>query len=104
MTVAALKVTVVAWHENSPPGFVLCSLVDRSGKDWRIILKYYDVTKEELGPDSGYPLSGLVACQVLERGVDENGKGAAKIELDVPLENLNENGVDQFDIFTDQLT
>jgi hypothetical protein len=104
MTVAAVKVTVVGWHENHPPGIVECSLVDRRGRDWRIALKYYDATKEELSPDSEYPLLGSVLCQILERGVDENGKSIAKIELDVPLENLSENGIDQFEIFTGQLT
>jgi hypothetical protein len=103
MTAASVKVTIVGWYENYPPGIVECSLVDRFDRDWRIALKFYDATKEELGPESKYPLVGSVSCQVLERGVDESGSGTAKIELDVPLENLSANGVDQFDIFSGQL-
>jgi len=104
MTVAAVKVTIVGWHENHPPGIVECSLVDRCGKDWRLALKYYDATKEELGPYSEYPLLGSVPCKVLDRSMNESGKSIAKIELAVPLENLSENGIDQFEIFTGQLT
>jgi hypothetical protein len=103
MAAAAVQVTILGWHENYPPGIVECSLVDRFGRDWRIALKYYDATKEELGPDSQYPLSGLVSCQVLERGMDRDGGSIAKIELDVPLENLSEKAVDQFEILTGQL-
>ena len=103
MTVATVKVTIVGWYENYPPGIIECSLVDRFGRDWRITLKFYDATKEDLGPDSTYPLSGSVSCQVLERGVDESGRSTAKVEFDVPLVNLSEDGVDQFEILIDQL-
>jgi hypothetical protein len=103
MTGAAAKVTIVGWYENHPPGIVECSLIDCRGKDWRLALKYYDTTKEEIGPDSGYPLPGSVPCLILERGLSESAEGTVKIELDVPLQNLSENGIDQFEIFIGQL-
>ena len=93
----------MGWHEAYPPGIIECSLVDRFGKDWRIAVKQYDATDEDLWIDSKYPLPGSIACRILERGVDESGKRTVKIELDVPLENLSKNGIDQFEILAGQL-
>jgi hypothetical protein len=99
----AVKVTIVGWYENYPPGIVECSLRDRFAKDWRVTVKQYDATGVDLNASSSYPLPGLIDCLIVSRGIDEFGKDTVIIEPEPPLVNLTEGGIDRFDIFADQL-
>ncbi len=100
----AIKITIVGWRENYPPGIIECSLSDRFGKDWRLAVKQYDATTTDLWPESEYPLPGALSCIILARDKDQNGRETVEIELDIPLQNLTEDGVDRFGVFADQLT
>jgi hypothetical protein len=98
-----VRVKIASWYENYPPGIVECSLIDRFGKDWRLAIKQYDVTDADLFPESKYPLDGSISCKVLKQLLDAQGRAIVEIELDIPLENLTEAGVNRFDMLAEQL-
>lgn len=98
-----VKVRIVAWHENYQPGIVECSLIDRFGRDWRFSIKQVYASSVDLGEDSPYPLPGAVDCIVLERGTDAADRPTVRVEIDPPIVNLTQDGVDQFDLYADSV-
>ena len=91
---------ITRFVENYPPGLVECRFIDRFGHEWRDVVKFYDVTDDEIGPESEYPRAGHIACEILSRGYDEAGREVAEIESDWMT---SEEGVTRFHVFADQL-
>ena len=65
---AYVKCAIVRWVDDEPqPGIVEARIVDADGRRWTFLEKtaivdWYDTA----GPDSIYPCSGLIRCEVLD--------------------------------------
>jgi hypothetical protein len=77
-----LRVEIVAFVDESFPGFVRCAFTDAEGTRHTFIEKVPVVTTEELWSDSTYPQSGAVACERVEMTQDTSGRPTAKITID----------------------
>jgi hypothetical protein len=65
-----LRVEIVAFVDESFPGFVRCAFVDADGKRHTFIEKVPVVTTQELWRDSTYPQPGIVPCEGVEKVQD----------------------------------
>ncbi len=101
----AVKILIVRWVDDEPqPGIVECKLIDRFGKEWTFIEKSMVVSAADLWNDSVYPQPGVIACSVLSRDIDEQGREFAVIDSEKPWHIEAVDGETGFEIFADQLT
>ena len=63
---AAVRVEIVRFTDDYPPGLVEYRLRDADGREWLREIKHIYVTEQELWWDSVFPLPGLLECEVLE--------------------------------------
>lgn len=75
-----LRVDIVAFVDESFPGFVRCAFVDAVGKRHTFIEKIPVVTTQDLWTDSVYPQPGTVPCEKVENG-GGIGIGLARITI-----------------------
>jgi hypothetical protein len=78
-----LCIEIVAFVDESFPGFVQCAFVDSEGNRHTFIEKVPVVTLENLWKDSTYPQTGTVRCGSVERLQDESGRRLARVTIDV---------------------
>ncbi len=78
-----VRCAAVRWVGDEPqPGVVEVVLTDADGKKWSLVDKapIFDAVGV-LRVDADYPISVLVACNVLERRTDRSGRQTAVIDL-----------------------
>lgn len=95
---AFVRVEIVGWHDDHQPGFVECRLVDRFGRAWHVIEKEPVVSAAGLRPDSPYPQPGRMMCNLLKKGIDDEGRAWCAIELSVA--GAQE---DHYEVFADDI-
>lgn len=93
----SVRIDIVRYTDDWPPGFVECHLTDRSGRVWSFVEKVPIVNTEYLDAESGYPRPGLISCIVLGRegdivrvGIDPVGD---PFECEVPASVVVEESV-----------
>ena len=62
-----LRVDIVAFADESFPGFVRCAFADADGNRHTFIEKIPVVSTQELWTDSNYPQPGMVPCMIVEK-------------------------------------
>ncbi|MGJ7608351.1 hypothetical protein ACSFA7_28725 [Variovorax sp. LT1R20] len=75
----AISVEISRWIDDHQPGWVECRLIDAEGRLHLFTEKAPVVTAESIGPQSSYPLSGAVACEVQAEWVDANGRSLLRV-------------------------
>jgi hypothetical protein len=68
---------VITWYlgDDPQPGVVECEMTDAHGKRWRFVEKSAIVSAEDLSAATHYPISGVIAGEIIGRGrmcLDEN--------------------------------
>src|SRR5688572_25386056 len=81
MSQARVRVEIIRYTEDYPPGIVEYRLVDADGREWRREIKQVYVTSEELSSASQYPQPGQLDCEVVGRQ-----EGAVRIVTDDGIE------------------
>jgi hypothetical protein len=100
----AIRVLIVRWVDDEPqPGIVECRLTDRFGRDWAFIEKCPAVSSAALCNDSTYPRSGVIGCQIISTGLDDNGREFAVVDTRQPWGITAVTGHACFEVFADQL-
>jgi len=79
-----VRVTIVAWADDHQPGFVACSLIDADRREHLFIDKVPIFTAADLDRDSAYPQPGWLACMVLDRYRDAQGRAVVIIDTAQP--------------------
>ncbi len=85
------------------PGWVECELVDAAGHCHTLRDKVPIFTVDDLGSDSRYPAPGIVACEVLERYLDEKGRELARIGTIKPWGIESTEGLCEFTVLASRL-
>ena len=78
-----VRCEAIRWVDDEPqPGLVEVVLTDADGTAWSLVDKapVFDAVGV-LRPDADYPISVLVACNVIERRTDDAGRQTAVIDL-----------------------
>ena len=101
--VLAVKVTIIRYADHSQPGWVECKLTDAQGTEWSFIEKVPVVTRAELDMHSIYPQPGVIACRIIDRSLDIEGREIVTIDTSTPWTVESTSGTTRFDVFLNQL-
>ena len=104
MEIANLRVRIVRYVDAHQPGWVVCEFEDAEGFTHAVVDKVPILMRENLDQGSAYPKSGLMQCEVIERWLDANGRGVARITIDRPLSNETSEGKTEFVVYAAQLS
>lgn len=61
------------------------------------------VSANTLTPETLYPQSGQVECQILTEHIDSNNRTVLTIDISFPFAMETEDGQVKFDVFADQV-
>ena len=98
-----VRVEIVRFVDDDQPGFVECRLIDAWGREWSFVDKVPVFSCEDLWADSNYPCSGSIACEIIQRKVDANGREVVTIDTEKPFDVEATEGGYRFDVFPQQL-
>jgi hypothetical protein len=98
-----LDVEIVRFVNPHQPGVVECSLTDAWGGEHRFIEKVPVVTSEDLTESSSYPRRGVIACGVVQRFLDPDGREIVTIDTMTPWGIESKEGHTQFDVAASML-
>ena len=96
-------VEIVRFVDPHQPGWVECVLIDAYAKPHSFIEKVPVVTTETLLPTSEYPVLGSIACEVLAKLNDEQGRSLLKIDTIRPWDIESTSGEVEFVILASQV-
>jgi hypothetical protein len=99
----AVRVVIRKYVDPANPGWVECTLLDAAGREVRFVEKVPVVTEADLGPDSPYPQTGVIACEVLETRQDAEGRELATISTVKPWGVESAEGETEFEVPCEQL-
>jgi hypothetical protein len=74
-----LRVDIVAFADESFPGFVHCHFTDANGNRHTFLEKIPVVTTQSLWCDSTYPQPGMMPCERVECLDDGEGRALARV-------------------------
>jgi hypothetical protein len=100
----AVKILITAFVDDSFPGWVECKFADAFRRDITFIEKAPVVTAENLRTDSLYPQVGVIACRVVGRRRDGDGRAIVTIDTCRPWGIESTTGETRFEVFASQLT
>jgi hypothetical protein len=98
----AIKIEILRKISDDFPGFVECRFFDASGKEHRFQEKIPVVT-ETYNENGDEPQYGMITCEVNKEWKDANNRIVCNVSTEKPWGIETTEGLDEFDIFTDQL-
>ena len=78
-------------------------MTDAWETEWLFEEKVPVVSADELDAQSPYPQAGIIACHVVKKWLDEDGRELATIDTEQPWGVESSEGTTKFDILADQL-
>ena len=94
-----LKINILAFVDDSQPGWVRCAFNDAFGKEWFITEKGPVVSEIYSDEKSDYPVEGSIKCSIVEDIDDDK----VVIDLDNPWAISAEGGETIFTVSKGQL-
>ena len=98
-----LSVQIVEFVDDAQPGWARSEFVDAHGQRHALVDKVPVFSREPLDGSSTYPKQGAVACAVLERWQDSDGKELARISVAIPYHVESTDGLSEFVVLSMQL-
>lgn len=98
-----IAVEISRFVDAHQPGFVECTLVDAGGTRHFFLEKLPVVTSANLWSGSNYPQPGVIACEVKEEWLNNDGKALAKISTEQPFGVESNAGLTSFVVLQAQL-
>ena len=98
-----LIVEIVRFVDGAQPGVVECVVTDAWGKAHAFIDKIPIFTTADLTERNSYPQPGVIACDVLKRWHDSDGREIATVDTLKPWGVESIEGRTQFDVPLSQL-
>jgi hypothetical protein len=101
----AVAISILRVVDNgSWPEFVECELTDRCGKKWRFVEKLPVIERDGVAVSNSYPRPGVIACQFVMAGRDDQGRAFVEIDTQQPWGVESVEGVARFQVLAEQLT
>jgi hypothetical protein len=100
----AIKILITGFIVDHQPGFVECKFYDSLNKEHIVQDKVPIVTDKYLDANSEYPQDGKIACEIVKRCDDANGKKIFTVNTSKPWGVDTIEGLTEFDLFEEQLT
>lgn len=98
-----VPIKIMRYVDDHYPGWVACELVDASGRRHSLVDKVPVFTTENLDAQSPYPLPGAVACEVVARWEDDDGRQLVRIDTVRPFGIESTEGITEFVVAADQV-
>jgi hypothetical protein len=99
-----LAVNIVRYVDDHQPGWVESQFLDAKGRRHSFVDKVPSFASAgPLDANTAYPQSGYVACEVLSRSQDEQGRSVAHITTARPYYIESTDGLSEFDVLSTQL-
>lgn len=99
----AIKIQVISHVDKAQPGWVECRFYDAWDKEHTIHEKVPIVTNNILDENSEYPQEGIIACEFIEKWVDQTGREIYTVSTDKPWDIETIDGLNKFDLLCGQL-
>ena len=98
----AVQINSLKWQPQ--PGWVECTLIDASNREWHLGMKTAYLFCGQLSESSVFPQLGVVPCLVVARRHDQRGREIVEIDTDVPSGGVESSeGETRFTVFAAQL-
>lgn len=98
-----VKVRIDKFIRDDQPGFVECSFTDAWGKQHIVQDKVPIVTDKDLDANSNYPQEGIIACKVIKKWNDKDGRLIFTVDTEKPWGVDTIEGLTQFDLLDLQI-
>jgi hypothetical protein len=98
-----IRVDIVEWVDDAQPGLVASRLVDAWGCEHTLVDKVPIFTSADLDRLSVYPQPGWLACEVVERRRDAEGRDSITITTEQPWSVASTTGTTHFEVLSEQL-
>lgn len=85
------------------PGVVECVLIDAWGREWRFEDKVAIFTWQDLDANSHYPQPGVIACRIISRRRDADGREVVTVDTASPWYVEATTGESRFDVLPAQI-
>ncbi len=96
-------VDIMRFIDCAQPGWVECRLTDAAGNKRFFREKVPVVSTEDLDEQSIYPCRGVIACEIVGTGIDDDGCEIVTIDTDRPWGCEALDGGTRFDVLQTQL-
>jgi hypothetical protein len=100
---STIRITLIGLTETDFPGWVDFELMDTLGVAHRFIEKVPVVSGGELRPDEHFPRPGTIACKVVRRWEESDGRQLAMIDTSEPWGIRSETGQEEFLVMAAEL-
>lgn len=94
----SIKISIDKFISDHQPGFVECSFTDAWGKQHIVHEKVPVVTDQDLDANSHYPQEGVIACEVLKKWEDKDGRIIFTVDTVKPWDIDTIEGLQRFDL------
>ena len=88
LVLSAVNVQITRYISDDNPGWVECRLTDAWGTEWlfedKVPVVMASASAPYLDASSDYPQPGVIACQIVKRWRDDNGRDIASIDTRGP--------------------
>jgi hypothetical protein len=101
--VEAVAVRIVRFVDDAQPGWVACELTDAFDRRHTLVDKAPVFTAKTLDADGPYPEPGVIACEVVERWQDGEGRRLARVTTARPFGVESTEGVTEFVVLSEQV-
>ena len=98
-----VHVDIIRWVDDTQPGVVACRLVDAWGREHTLIDKLPIFTAASLEQHCLYPQPGWLACRLIQRRYDPQGRAIITIDTEQPWHVVSTTGMSQFEVLSEQL-
>ncbi len=97
------KVTITRFVSSDQPGFIEVRFKDAWNKEHIVIDKVPVLSLEDLDENSDYPIEGVVACEIVRRWEDSNGRIILTVDTEKPWGIYTLEDLTEFDLLEEQL-
>ncbi len=100
----SIAIEIVRFLSDDYPGFVAAELRDAFGRTHTFEDKVPVLGLEDLTATSDYPRVGVLACEIIERWVADDGRELARVHTEKPWDIPSTDGEYQFVVEASELS
>ena len=99
-----VHVEITRFVADDQPGWVECRLVDAHGRVHLFAEKAPIVSSRSLDRHSSYPCTGMIACTLIDRRIDADGRELLVVDSERPYGISSREQVQRFVVRPEQLS
>jgi hypothetical protein len=101
--VSAISALIIRYTDDAQPGWCECQFTDAWGHEWTFVDKVPIFTSSLLDATSSYPQPGIIACQIVKKWQDVDGREIVTVDTTAPDAIEATTGEFCFDVLPTQI-